>query len=149
VKVVPRMRYAYPVVLDAEPDGSAINVSFPDVPGVLTWGDDEAEALALAEDCLVTALYGCVRDAEAIPRPGPARGRPMIPVPPLVAAKLALYSAMREQGMSEAELARRLGVTQEVVQSILHLKRGIHIGHLERALTQLGVQLEVTVKDAA
>ena len=33
VKEVPRMRYAYPVVLDPEPDGSAINVSFPDVPG--------------------------------------------------------------------------------------------------------------------
>jgi hypothetical protein len=36
-----------------------------------------------------------------------------------------------------------------VVQSILHLKRRIHIGHLERALAQLGVHLEVTVKDAA
>ena len=50
----------------------------------------------------------------------------MIPVPPLVAAKLALYTAMREQGMSEAELARRLGVTQKVVQSLLHLKRRTH-----------------------
>jgi antitoxin HicB len=143
------MRYAYPVVLDPEPDGSAINVSFPDVPGALTWGDDQAEALELAEDCLVTALYGYVRDVEPIPRPGPAKGRPMIPVPALVAAKLALYTAMREQGMSEAELARRLGVTQKVVQSILHLKRRAHIAHLERALAQLGVHLEVTVRDAA
>jgi len=143
------MRYAYPVVLDPEPDGSAINVSFPDVPGALTWGDDEAEALELAQDCLVTALYGYTRDGEPIPRPSPARGRPMIPVPPLVAAKLALYTAMRERGISEAELARRLGVTQKVVRSILHLKRRIYVGHLERALAQLGVQLEVTVKDAA
>jgi antitoxin HicB len=143
------MRYAYPVVLDPEPDGSAINVSFPDVPGALTWGDDEAEALELAQDCLVTALYGCVRDGEPIPRPGQARGRQTIPVPPLVAAKLALYTAMREQAMSEAELSRRLGVTQKVVQSMLHLKRRAHIGHLERALAQLGVHLEVSVKDAA
>jgi antitoxin HicB len=143
------MRYAYPVVLDPEPDGSAINVSFPDVPGALTWGDDQAEALALAEDCLVTALYSYVRDGEAIPRPGPARGRPMIAVPPLVAAKLALYTAMRERGIDEAGLARRLDVTPKVVQSLLHLKRRAHIGHLERALAQLGVHLEVTVKDAA
>ena len=70
----------------------------------------------------------------------------MIPVPPLVAAKLALYSAMRERGMSEAELARRLGVTEKVVQSMLHLKRRIYIGQLERALAELGVQLEVTVR---
>ena len=143
------MRYAYPVVLDPEPDGSAINVSFPDVPGALTWGDDEAEAIELAQDCLVTALYGYVRDDEPIPRPGAAKGRRMIAAPPLVAAKLALYSAMREQGMSEAELAGRLGVMPKVVPSILHLKRRIHIGHLERALAQLGVQLEVSVKDAA
>jgi antitoxin HicB len=143
------MRYVYPAELNPEPDGSAVNLWFPDVPGARTWGDDQAEALALAEDCLVTALYACVRYGEAIPKPGPARGRPMIAVPPLVAAKLALYSAMRERGMSEAELAERLGVTTKVVQSILHLKRRIYIGHLERALAQLGVHLEVTVKDAA
>jgi antitoxin HicB len=143
------MRYVYPVELDPEPDGSAVNLWFPDVPGARTWGDDQAEALALAQDCLVTALYGCVRYDEPIPKPGPAKGRPMIAVPPLVAAKLALYTTMRERGMSEAELARRLGVTTKVVQSMLHLKRRIHIGHLERALTQLGVQLEVTVKNAA
>jgi antitoxin HicB len=122
---------------------------FPDVPGALTWGDDEREAIELAEDCLVTALYGFIRYGEAIPRPGPARGRPMIAVPPLVAAKLALYTAMREQGIDQAEVARRLGVSDKVVSSFLHLKRRTHIAHLERALAQLGVQLEVSVREAA
>jgi antitoxin HicB len=143
------IRYIYPAVLEPEPDGSAVNVSFPGVPAALTWGDDEAEAVSLAEDCLVTALYGCVRAGEPIPKPGPARGRPMIAVPPLVSAKLALYSAMREHGVNEAELARRLGVKENVVQALLHLKRRTHLGQLERALTELGVQLEVTVRSAA
>jgi len=143
------MRYVYPAVLDPEPDGSAINLSFPDVPGALTWGDDEAEAMSLAEDCLITALHGYVRFREPIPKPGPARGRPMIPVPLLVAAKLALYSALREQGVSAAELARRLGVGEHVVAALLHLKRRTHLGQLERALAELGVQLEVTVRPAA
>ena len=124
------MRYVYPVLLDPEPDGSAVNLSFPDVTGARTWGDDEAEALALAEDCLVTALYGCIRCREPIPRPGPARGRPMIAVPPLVAAKLALYAAMREQRIDAAELARRLGVSEKTVHAMLHLKRRAHIAHL-------------------
>ena len=143
------MRYVYPAELEPEPDGSAVNLWFPDVPGARTWGDDQAEALALAEDCLVTALYGCVRYGEPIPRPDPARGRPLIAVPPLVAAKLALYTAMREQGIDEADLAERLGVSEKVVQSMLHPKRRTHIAHLERALTQLGVQLEVSVREAA
>jgi antitoxin HicB len=143
------MRYVYPAELDPEPDGSAVNLCFPDVPGARTWGDDQAEALALAEDCLVTALYGCVRYGEPIPRPSPAKGRPMIAVPPLVAAKLALYTAMREQGVDAPELARRIGISDKVVQSMLHLKRRTHIAHLERALAHLGVQLEVSVREAA
>jgi antitoxin HicB len=73
----------------------------------------------------------------------------MIPVPPLVSAKLALYSAMREHGVNEAELARRLGVKENVVRALLHLKRRTHLGHLERALAEFGVQLEVTVRFAA
>ena len=73
----------------------------------------------------------------------------MIAVPPLVAAKLALYSAMRERGVSAAELAQRLGVKENVVRTLLHLKRRAHLGHLDRALAALGVQLEVTVRSAA
>ena len=73
----------------------------------------------------------------------------MIPVPPLVAAKLAMYSAMREQGVSDAELAQRLGVAEKVVQALLQLKRRTHLRQLERALAALGVQLEVPVRTAA
>jgi antitoxin HicB len=143
------MRYVYPVVLEPEPDGSAVNVSFPDVPEGLTWGDDEAEALELAEDCLVTALGLYVRAGRPLPKPGHSGSRQMIPVPPLVAAKLALYSAMREQGVSAAQLARRLGVGEKVVDALLHLKRRTHLRQLERALAEMGVQLEVTARSAA
>jgi antitoxin HicB len=122
---------------------------FPDVPEALTWGDDEREALELAQDCLVTALGWRVRHGHPIPRHSPTRGRPMIAVPPLVVAKLALYLAMREQGIDAAGLAGRLGVSEKMVPSMLHLKRRAHIAHLERALAQLGVQLEVTVREAA
>jgi antitoxin HicB len=142
-------RYVYPVELEPEPDGSAVNLSFPDVPGALSWGDNEAEALSLAEDCLVTALYGYVRSWEAVPEPGPAKGRPMVPVPWLVAMKLALYSATREQGVGAAALARRLGVGEKIVLALLDLRRRTYLGQLERALAELGVQLEVTVRTAA
>jgi antitoxin HicB len=143
------MRYVYPAQLEAEPDGSAINVSFPDVPEALTWGDDEREALELAADCLVTALSCYVRAGRPLPKPGPARGRPMIAVPHVVAAKLALYDAMRAQDVSTAALARRLGVGEKVISSLLHLKRRAYLGKLEAALAELGVPLEVTVGTAA
>ena len=42
------MRYLYPCVLEQE-EGGGFVVSFPDVPGANTCGDDRAEALAMAE----------------------------------------------------------------------------------------------------
>jgi antitoxin HicB len=139
----------YPVEMQAEPDGSAVNLTFPDVRGARTWGDGEAEALSLAEDCLIAALGGYVADNEPIPKPSPARGRPTVTLPPLVAAKLALYEAMREQGVDRAGLASRLGVPEPSVGRLLDLDHRSHIDQIETALRSLGKRLEVTVQGAA
>lgn len=143
------MRYSYPIQLDPEPDASAVNLSFPDVPGALTFGDDETEALAMAEDCLVAALRGYMKLGKAVPTPSPARGRPVVALPSLAAAKLALYGAMREARVSNVELARRLGVTENVVRKLLDLDHRSHIGQVEAALGKLGVRLEVVTRKAA
>jgi antitoxin HicB len=143
------MQTRFPVVLDPEPDGAAINVSFPDVRGALTWGDDEAEALSLAEDCLIAALGGYMKLNKSIPRPSPSRGRPTVTLPPLVAAKLALYEAMRTRGVSGEDLAARLGIAEPAVRRLLDLDHRSHIDQVEAALRCLGKRLEVTVRDAA
>jgi antitoxin HicB len=142
-------RLIYPVEMQAEPDGSAVNLTFPDVRGARTWGDGEAEALSLAEDCLIAALGGYVADNEPIPKPSPARGRPTVTLPPLVAAKLALYEAMREQGVDRAGLASRLAVPEPSVGRLLDLDHRSHIDQIETALRSLGKRLEVTVQGAA
>jgi predicted RNase H-like HicB family nuclease len=49
------MRYAYPYELLPQPEGG-FTVSFPDVPEAITQGDNEQEAVTMAEDALVTAL---------------------------------------------------------------------------------------------
>ena len=66
------MHYVYPCVLTPEEEGGLF-VSFPDVPGALTCGDDRAEALAMAEDALAVALTGYVHKRWDIPVPS-ARG---------------------------------------------------------------------------
>jgi antitoxin HicB len=143
------MHTQFPVALDPEPDGSAINVSFPDVRGALTWGDDEAEALSLAEDCLIAALCGYIKLNKPIPKPSPARGRPTVTLPPLVAAKLALYEAMREQNVSGEDLAERLGMAEAALRRLLDLDHRSHIDQVEAALRCLGKRLEVRVRNAA
>jgi antitoxin HicB len=142
------MRYAYPATLEPEPDGSAITVTFEGLPGA-TWGATEGEALARAEDLLVSVLSFFVEDGLPLPKVPPARGRPMVAVPALEAAKLALHEAMLAAGVSNVELARRLGVDEKAVRRLRDPLHRSHIGAVEAALRQLGKRLEVTVRDAA
>lgn len=142
------MRYAYPADLEWEPDGSAVNVTFDGLPGA-TWGASEAEALERAEDLLVTALGALVEDGAPLPRPAPADGRPLVAVPALVAAKLALHEAMLAQRVTNVELARRLGMDERAVRRLRDPLHRSHIGQVEAALRALGARLVVEVEQAA
>lgn len=46
----------YPAVFSPEPDDSAINVTFPDVPEAITYGHDEKEAAYSANEVLGLVL---------------------------------------------------------------------------------------------
>ncbi len=136
------MRYTYPCVLT--PDDGGVSISFPDVPEALTCGDDRAEALASAQDALATALAGYVHERWDIPAPSAAAdGQELIPVPPVTAAKLALYTAMRAQDVTNVELAGRLGISEAAVRKLLNPDHRSHIGQVERALRTVGRTLVV------
>ena len=124
-------------------------VSFPDVKGASTDGATEPEAIANASDALIAALIGYITAREQVPRPSPARGRSTVILPPLVAAKLALYSAMLEQHVSNTNLAKRMGKGEPEVRRLLDLDHQSAIGQIEAALATLGKRLEITVRDAA
>ena len=137
------MRYVYPGVLKTE-EGGGFFVSFPDVPGANTCGDDQTEALEMAEDALAVALAGYEHERWDIPLPSPtASGQIPVVVPPLVAAKLALYSAMREQGVTKTALAMRLGLSESVVRRLLNPDHRSHISQVEKALRAVGRRLAV------
>ena len=136
-----------PAELTRQDDGSIL-VTFPDVPEALTEGETEAEAMVQAQDCLVAALGGYIRARRAIPRPSPARRRTTVPLPALAAAKIALYGAMRAQGVGNTALAVRLGVSEGAVRRLIDLDHRSHIGQVERALHALGQQLTVATQTA-
>ena len=135
------MRYAYPCVLNPE-EGGGFYVVFPDVRGALTCGDDTAEALEMAEDALVAAMGGYVYMRRDIPIPSPAAdGQYLVALPPIPAAKLALYIAMREQGISEAALGERLGIDVDAVRKLINPDRYTHITRIMEALRVVGRSL--------
>lgn len=141
------MHYAYPYQLAPQPE-SGFTVTFPDVPEAITQGETEADAAAMAEDALVTALSFYTDRGEPLPRPSPAAGRAVAYVPPLVAAKLALHDAMLAAGMSNVALARRLGIDEKAVRRLRDPLHQSGINQVDAALRVLGKRLGVVV-DAA
>ena len=95
----------YPVTLT--PDDNQTVVTFPDVPGAITYGDTVEEALARAPDALLTVFDALIKDRRDIPAPSPTKG-PSVALPALESAKLALYETLRTARVSKAELGRRL-----------------------------------------
>jgi antitoxin HicB len=112
---------------------------------MVTEGATRAEALARASDALVTALSFYVDENRALPRPSPAHGRPIVAVPTLEAAKLALHEAMLAAGISNVELARKLGSDEKSVRRLRDPLHGSRIEAVEAALHALGRRIEVTV----
>ena len=144
------MRYVFPcdIVLDEEELQAtgrvAFNVTFPDVYGANTCGWSWEEAIEMAGDCLGVALGMYVDANEDIPHPSPvAEGQALIPAPPVVAAKLALYTAIRQQGVSLEGLADILRLDMGAVRKLLDPGYRSHITQLENALRAVGRVLVV------
>ena len=70
-------------------------------------------------------------------------------VPALIAAKLALHEAMLSGGVSNVELARRLGTDEKAVRRLRDPLHGSRIEAVEAALRALGKRLEVSVRAMA
>lgn len=142
------MLYAYPCDLVPDEDGGLV-VTFPDVPEAISGGADHSEALVMAEDALTTALAGYVHEKRDIPEPSQAAaGQDLIPVSPVVAAKLALYSAMRTQRITKVELARRLGISESAARKLTNPDHRSHVSQVHKALRAVGRSLRVEVTAA-
>ena len=141
-------RYSYPIDLHKEREGG-FSVTFPDFDEAFTDGDTFAEALADAADCLEETLAGRIARREDIPEPSPARGRPTAVPGAVLAAKTALYQALREQRLSNSAFAATMGIQESEVRRMLDPRHATKIGRLEEALARFKKRLVVTVVEAA
>lgn len=139
--------YRYPVELTPD-DNDTVMVTFPDVPEAVTFGDDEADALARAPDALETALAGYIEDRRDIPAPSPARGRPVVDLTLLAALKLEAYTAMRARQWRKADLARALAVNPRQIDRLLDLHHATPVAQLEAAFSVCGRRVIVEARTA-
>ena len=141
--------YTYPVTLEPD-DNDTILVTFPDVPGAITYGETEDEALARAVDALETMFISIMADRLPIPSPSPVkRGGKSVTLPPSSAAKVALYQAMREGGIGKAELARRLSCHLMQVDRLLDLRHASRLEQIDRVPNAVGKRLVIEITNSA
>ena len=137
----------YPVRLEPAEEGGFI-VNFPNFAEGWSQGNDREEALVEAADLLETMVANYMAEGWDLPDPSPARGRPLVRLAPLVAAKAELYRAMRRAGIDKAELARRLGAAPKDINRLFSIHHKTRLKQIEAALAVLGRRLVVSVEPA-
>ena len=119
-------------------------VSVRDLPEVVTSGDDDAQALAMAADAIEVAIGYRMEKGEALPVAGPIQaGEHSVGLSALSTAKASLYEAWREAGISKSDLARRIGQGENEVRRVLSLAHRTKLDRLEEVAKALGCRIDV------
>ncbi len=142
--------FVYPARFERGDKQGVLVVTFRDVPEAITQGKGEKDALWQAGDCLEEAIAGRIADGREIPKASrAARGERLIPIPAPMAAKAALYLAMRDAGISNVQLARKLGCDEKEVRRMLDPRHPTKLPRIKEALDVFGKRLVVSVEEAA
>jgi antitoxin HicB len=143
------MYFAYTVTLRPDDNGTLL-VTSRDFPELTTWGKDRENALRRAANAITGLIESYMERGKDIPTPRARPGsRNLVAMPTLIAAKVALYMAMREKGMAQAELAQRLGTSDRQVRRMLDPSMSTRFDELDRALAALGLRAVLDVARAA
>lgn len=108
------MRYAVKIARE----GKLWTVEFPDAPGCATFGSSREDALVQAQEALTGWLKSWLSEGETPPRPKARRSSVSVPVPVELAAALQIRWMREEEGISQTELAKRIGVSQQQVAKL-------------------------------
>lgn len=138
----------YPAFMTRE--GDATLARFPDAPGCQTFTRG-GEILTRAQDAIEGWLEAQLEDRETPPRPSARPKTPRhatlqwIPISPALGARLALRWAREDAGLSQAQIAKRMGVSQQAYAKLESPDANLTMETLERAAKALGLHVDVAL----
>lgn len=98
----------------------------------------------VTQDALMVAMAFYFEDNRAVPMPNQAQdGEHLVSLPPSVWAKVLLLNEMITQNVSQAELAKRMGIIPQQVTRLVDLSHATKIDTLANAFAKLGKRLQV------
>jgi antitoxin HicB len=141
-------RFIYPAILTPEEEGG-LTVRFVDLSEAITQGEEEEDALREAADCLEEAIANRIAMGLQVPKPSRIKkGYYPVLLSAQMAAKAALYVAIREASISKTELARRLNCDEKEVRRLLDPRHPSKLPRIEAALAAVGQKLVIGLQAA-
>jgi antitoxin HicB len=142
---------AYFGLFEPDADKGGYVITFPDVPGCVTQGDSDEEAMEMAADALRMILGHMVSAGAQVPPAKTRRGKNyrQVNLPPLESAKLDLYKTFRASGLRKADLARRMGIQKSNVDRLFDLNHPSRFDLIDTAFRALGKRIVIQIVDAA
>ncbi|HEX7123907.1 MAG TPA: type II toxin-antitoxin system HicB family antitoxin [Gemmatimonadaceae bacterium] len=129
---------------------SNILVTFPDCPGCQTFGRSRDNAITRAADALEGWLEAHLVSGDAPPRPRRRRMKRQdrsdtvaVPVSPILAVRLQLRWARQDLGLTQAQLAERVGVTRQQIGLLESPDANVTLRTLERVARAMGLRLDI------
>jgi len=124
-------------------EGRSWTAVFSDAPGCATCASSRRAVLVAAQEALEGWLEAHLVDGRAPPQPRvEPRGVP-VAVDPQLAMAVQLRWARQASGLTQAELARRVGVSQQQVAKLERPGANPSIATLRKVANALGVRLEL------
>lgn len=137
----------YPATITQE-DGAFV-VLFPNCPGCQTQADTKDEIAPMAQEALEGWLEATMAAGDAPPIP-PKRARVpkgsrllWVEVPTKLAVKIELRWTRRHARLTQAQLAKRAGVSQQQIAQLEHPDSNPTLDTLEKVARALGAHLEL------
>jgi predicted RNase H-like HicB family nuclease/transcriptional regulator with XRE-family HTH domain len=119
-------------------------VEFPDCPGCQTFGETKVSAIAMASEALEGWLETHLAYGDAPPRPAPHRGVP-IRVRPRLDIAIQLRWLREDLGLTQRELAVRIGVSQQQIAKLENPEGNPTIGTLDAIASKAGARFVVVL----
>jgi DNA-binding XRE family transcriptional regulator/predicted RNase H-like HicB family nuclease len=133
----------------------ALLAEFPDCPGCQTFAERGQDMAVMAGEALEGWLEAHLSEGEVPPRPSARAPKAphgaevlWVEVPARLAIKLYLRWARQEAGLTQAELARRAGISQQMISRLEDPDHNPTLETLEKVARALGVRLRVSLERA-
>lgn len=137
--------FNYPVKLTQQKEGGYL-IQFINLPEAISQVEDKVQALQEAVNCLKEAIANRIAMKLDAPNPSPPKKRQhTISLSMTLAAKTALYIAMRNEKISNVAMAKKLQCDEKEVRRLLDLYYHSKLPNIENALHILGRRLDLSV----